>query len=84
MVVTGVAANQLDSSFGPHRQGAANQTGWVCRCGVPLDLADGAGSCVECGSMYAVDGDALRSVVTPNAGAREAPSGAMAATANEG
>ena len=30
----------------------ARQTGWVCRCGVPLDVADGSGDCGRCGTAY--------------------------------
>jgi UDP-2-acetamido-3-amino-2,3-dideoxy-glucuronate N-acetyltransferase len=28
------------------------QAGWVCRCGVPLAMADGAGKCGRCGTSY--------------------------------
>jgi UDP-2-acetamido-3-amino-2,3-dideoxy-glucuronate N-acetyltransferase len=28
------------------------QAGWVCRCGVPLALTDGAGKCGRCGTSY--------------------------------
>ena len=30
----------------------ARQTGWVCRCGVPLNVADGGGDCGRCGTAY--------------------------------
>jgi UDP-2-acetamido-3-amino-2,3-dideoxy-glucuronate N-acetyltransferase len=61
----------------------ARQTGWVCRCGVPLHLSDGAGSCLECGNMYCVEGDMLSLVVQPSVNSRAAYPDAMAATAGE-
>ena len=61
----------------------ARLIGWVCRCGVPLDLSDGVGSCVECGSCYALTGDVLGSVLPANLNPRTAFPGAMAATAGE-
>jgi UDP-2-acetamido-3-amino-2,3-dideoxy-glucuronate N-acetyltransferase len=61
----------------------ARQTGWVCRCGVPLDISDGAGSCLECGNMYCVEGDMLRQVVQPSVNSRAAYPDAIAATAGE-
>jgi UDP-2-acetamido-3-amino-2,3-dideoxy-glucuronate N-acetyltransferase len=61
----------------------ARQTGWVCRCGVPLDLSEGAGSCPECGSMYSVDGGALNSVMASSVGPRSTSPGVMSATAGE-
>jgi UDP-2-acetamido-3-amino-2,3-dideoxy-glucuronate N-acetyltransferase len=30
----------------------ARQAGWMCRCGVRLDVADGAAACPACGTRY--------------------------------
>jgi UDP-2-acetamido-3-amino-2,3-dideoxy-glucuronate N-acetyltransferase len=38
----------------------ARQIGWVCRCGVPLDAAEGLGLCAECGTTYSIDASGLR------------------------
>ncbi|HVB86734.1 MAG TPA: Gfo/Idh/MocA family oxidoreductase [Candidatus Dormibacteraeota bacterium] len=37
----------------------ARRIGWMCRCGVRLDLADGHGQCVSCGQSYLLDGEQL-------------------------
>jgi UDP-2-acetamido-3-amino-2,3-dideoxy-glucuronate N-acetyltransferase len=37
----------------------ARQIGWMCRCGERLQLADGRGTCVRCGTAYAERGGTL-------------------------
>jgi UDP-2-acetamido-3-amino-2,3-dideoxy-glucuronate N-acetyltransferase len=61
----------------------ARQIGWVCRCGVSVDLSDGVGSCEECASAYSVIGDALVSVLPASLNPRGTFPDAMAATAGE-
>lgn len=36
----------------------ARQEGWVCRCGVRLQIADGAGLCPSCGEAFVLQRDA--------------------------
>ena len=38
----------------------ARQAGWMCRCGLRLDVSAEAGSCRGCGTSYFLDGDKLR------------------------
>jgi UDP-2-acetamido-3-amino-2,3-dideoxy-glucuronate N-acetyltransferase len=38
----------------------ARQVGWVCRCGLRLDLSEVGGSCSGCGTSYFLDGDKLQ------------------------
>ena len=41
----------------------ARIAGWVCDCGVKLDIADGGGAvCAECGRRYALSGEACELV----------------------
>ena len=40
----------------------ARQIGWVCRCGVRLDVLADIGLCTECGTTYTVNGNALREI----------------------
>ena len=40
----------------------ARQIGWVCRCGVRLDAANGLGLCSECGSTYSIEAGGLREI----------------------
>lgn len=40
----------------------ARQVGWVCRCGVRLDVSDGVGLCPECGSAYSIEASGLREI----------------------
>jgi len=37
----------------------ARQVGWVCKCGVTLQLASGLGICVSCGNTYSLEGKTL-------------------------
>ncbi|GAC1684440.1 MAG: hypothetical protein PVS2B2_23450 [Candidatus Acidiferrum sp.] len=43
----------------------ARQIGWVCCCGIRLDILDGVGLCSGCGITYSVEGSELRKIV-PN------------------
>jgi len=40
----------------------ARQLGWVCRCGVRLELEDGAATCPECGDQYELNDETLERV----------------------
>ncbi len=40
----------------------ARQIGWVCQCGVRLELTSGQGTCGECGARYQEAGGKLRRV----------------------
>jgi len=42
----------------------ARQIGWVCKCGVGLELMHDAGSCSRCGLSYALSGSSLREMVS--------------------
>jgi len=37
----------------------ARRIGWMCRCGVRLNLTDGHGQCASCGQSYLLDGEHL-------------------------
>jgi UDP-2-acetamido-3-amino-2,3-dideoxy-glucuronate N-acetyltransferase len=41
----------------------ARQIGWVCRCGIRLEIPNGVGLCKGCGTTYSVEGSALREIV---------------------
>ena len=43
----------------------ARQVGWMCRCGVRLQVRHGAGRCSACGSGYREDAGVLRLVDPP-------------------
>jgi UDP-2-acetamido-3-amino-2,3-dideoxy-glucuronate N-acetyltransferase len=59
----------------------ARQTGWVCACGLPLDLTDDMGCCVECGSVYALEDGALKAVSSSVPTSRVLSTGSKAAAA---
>jgi len=59
----------------------ARQAGWVCSCGVPLELADDAGSCVECGNVYRLEDGALKPVAAASATPLKVSPSTRAATA---
>jgi UDP-2-acetamido-3-amino-2,3-dideoxy-glucuronate N-acetyltransferase len=40
----------------------ARQVGWVCRCGVRLEVSAGVGLCAECGNMYSTDDDIIAEI----------------------
>ncbi len=61
----------------------ARQVGWVCRCGVRLDVSAGVGPCSACGATYSVDAGSLSEVRTSIARSRVTESRALAATAGE-
>lgn len=42
------------------------QAGWVCQCGVPLMLIDGAGGCRRCGASYRESNGRLESIDPPS------------------
>ena len=43
----------------------ARQIGWMCRCGVRLDLQRGAAACGACGARYREEGGLLRLIDPP-------------------
>ncbi len=43
----------------------ARQIGWMCQCGVRLDLERGAGACGACGARYREEGGLLRQIDPP-------------------
>ncbi len=58
----------------------AQQVGWVCRCGVRLDIAGGVGLCPECGVTYSTDDDIIAEIAAPRSTSRGR---AIAAAAGE-
>jgi UDP-2-acetamido-3-amino-2,3-dideoxy-glucuronate N-acetyltransferase len=42
----------------------ARQVGWMCACGVRLQIEHGRGSCGACGTAYVLDGTALQPLAT--------------------
>jgi UDP-2-acetamido-3-amino-2,3-dideoxy-glucuronate N-acetyltransferase len=44
----------------------ARRTGWMCRCGEPLRLREGHGTCAACGTSYAESAGALGRVDPPS------------------
>ena len=44
----------------------ARKVGWMCRCGLPLRLQNGAGTCVACGEAYREEGGRLRQIDPPS------------------
>jgi len=44
----------------------ARQVGWMCHCGVRLELSRGAGTCAACGAEYREDGGRLTRVDSPS------------------
>jgi UDP-2-acetamido-3-amino-2,3-dideoxy-glucuronate N-acetyltransferase len=40
----------------------ARQIGWVCGCGVRLEVRDGSGTCAQCGARYHVDESGVHEV----------------------
>jgi UDP-2-acetamido-3-amino-2,3-dideoxy-glucuronate N-acetyltransferase len=61
----------------------ARQVGWVCQCGVRLNLSAGVGLCSECGVPYSVDAGILHGMRTSVARSRVTESRALAAAAGE-
>jgi UDP-2-acetamido-3-amino-2,3-dideoxy-glucuronate N-acetyltransferase len=61
----------------------ARQTGWVCRCGVRLDMAEGVGLCPACGATYSLDDGGIREIVAPTQMPYAGPPRAFAAAAGE-
>jgi UDP-2-acetamido-3-amino-2,3-dideoxy-glucuronate N-acetyltransferase len=43
----------------------ARQIGWMCQCGVRLDLDHGAAACGACGTRYREEGGLLRQIDPP-------------------
>jgi UDP-2-acetamido-3-amino-2,3-dideoxy-glucuronate N-acetyltransferase len=37
----------------------ARRSGWMCRCGIKLEIQDAEASCPSCGKSYAIHGGAL-------------------------
>jgi UDP-2-acetamido-3-amino-2,3-dideoxy-glucuronate N-acetyltransferase len=42
----------------------ARQVGWVCRCGVRLEVSSGVGLCPTCGNLYSTDDDIVVQVAS--------------------
>ena len=40
----------------------ARRVGWMCRCGIRLELKNGSGVCAGCGSMYREDAGRLQAI----------------------
>jgi UDP-2-acetamido-3-amino-2,3-dideoxy-glucuronate N-acetyltransferase len=59
----------------------ARQMGWVCRCGVRLDLTESLARCGECGLHYSFEDGALKETHAPLVRSRAAR--ALAATAGK-
>jgi UDP-2-acetamido-3-amino-2,3-dideoxy-glucuronate N-acetyltransferase len=64
----------------------ARQVGWVCQCGVRLEVTDGVGFCTACSANYMIVDGTLRDLPAPSsvAVAHAGPPRAMAAAAGEG
>ncbi|HXE56797.1 MAG TPA: acyltransferase [Gemmatimonadales bacterium] len=45
----------------------ARRVGWMCQCGVRLELVDGAAACTACGARYREDEGRLRLIDPPGA-----------------
>jgi UDP-2-acetamido-3-amino-2,3-dideoxy-glucuronate N-acetyltransferase len=45
----------------------ARRVGWMCQCGIRLELRNGAGTCESCGAGYREEGGKLRLVDPPRA-----------------
>lgn len=46
----------------------ARRAGWMCQCGLRLDVREGTAECGTCGAAYEEKGGALRRVDSPSAG----------------
>jgi UDP-2-acetamido-3-amino-2,3-dideoxy-glucuronate N-acetyltransferase len=58
----------------------ARQVGWVCRCGIRLQVSNGMGLCPACGIGYSTDEDIVAEILTPRI---SKPVQAIAAAAGE-
>ena len=45
----------------------ARRVGWMCQCGIRLEIRNGAGECADCGAGYREEGGKLRLVDPPGA-----------------
>jgi UDP-2-acetamido-3-amino-2,3-dideoxy-glucuronate N-acetyltransferase len=45
----------------------ARQVGWMCRCGIRLELRDGSAACPACGTVYQEKGGVLHQIDRPGA-----------------
>jgi len=61
----------------------ARQVGWVCRCGVRLDVSAGMALCPECGTAHSVEEGVLHQIHSSVARPRLTAPRALAATAGE-
>jgi UDP-2-acetamido-3-amino-2,3-dideoxy-glucuronate N-acetyltransferase len=61
----------------------ARQVGWVCRCGVRLDVSADVGLCPECGIAYSVERGMLNQIHSSVARSRLTSPRALAATAGQ-
>jgi UDP-2-acetamido-3-amino-2,3-dideoxy-glucuronate N-acetyltransferase len=61
----------------------ARQVGWVCRCGLRLELSAEAGSCSGCGTGYSLDGETLQEAATSVAGHSGTTTRTMAVAAGQ-
>jgi UDP-2-acetamido-3-amino-2,3-dideoxy-glucuronate N-acetyltransferase len=58
----------------------ARQVGWVCRCGVRLEVSGSVGLCPDCGTTYSTDDDIIAEIITPRI---SLPAREMAAAAGQ-
>jgi UDP-2-acetamido-3-amino-2,3-dideoxy-glucuronate N-acetyltransferase len=61
----------------------ARQVGWMCRCGVRLEINAGEGSCSRCGSQYLLEDGKLSEVATAFSAADSTPQIARAAAVGQ-
>ncbi|HXX21339.1 MAG TPA: Gfo/Idh/MocA family oxidoreductase [Candidatus Acidoferrum sp.] len=61
----------------------ARQVGWVCVCGVPLDISSGAGLCSSCSRTFAMKDRSLQEVVPEQESKPLVAPRALAAAAGE-
>lgn len=61
----------------------ARQVGWVCRCGVRLNVSASVGLCPECGTTYSVEDGMLNQIHASVARSRLTSPRALAATAGQ-
>lgn len=62
----------------------ARQAGWVCECGVRLEMASSVGLCGTCGRTYSLENEALTAVInTRGNGSKTHVARALATTAQD-
>lgn len=61
----------------------ARQVGWVCRCGLRLEMSEVGGSCSGCGTGYFLESEKLHEAATGVAGDRDTAPRTMAVAAGQ-